>query len=86
MLADKSKKPTEKGYGSVCKNGQQVNGFKQKEKPGEDADKDIAGLSNTLCALRFDVKSDDVDNDWTEFTRDRRSGENRTVENRVDDL
>ena len=37
--------------------------FKRERKAGEDADEDIAGLSNTLCALRFDVKSDDVDND-----------------------
>ena len=61
-----------------------MNGFKEQEKAGEDADKDTAGLSNTLCALRVDVISDDVDNDWTEFTRDRRSGKNRTAENRVD--
>ena len=36
---------------------------------GEGACTDIGGLSSALCAVRFDVMSDDVDNDWTDVTR-----------------
>ena len=33
------------------------------EKAGEDADRDTGGLSNALCAVRFDVMSYDVQSD-----------------------
>ena len=67
-----------KGQGIKGKNGKQVNVLDEQEKAGEDAEKDTGGLSNALCAVSISVMSDEVENDWTEVNRGRRSGHNRT--------
>ena len=51
---------------------------------GEDADKDIGGLSNAFCTLSFIVMFDAVENDWIEVKRGRRPGRIRHVEIRAD--
>ena len=68
------RKPTDKVHGCKVKKGKQVNVLGEQEKAGEDAGNDSGGLSNAPCAVRLDVMSDDVENDWAEVTRDRRSG------------
>ena len=60
-----------------ARGGKQVDVLDEQEKAGEDADEDFAELSNALWAVR--VMSDDVENDWIEVTRDRRSGRRRQV-------
>ena len=71
--------PAEKGYGSKGKKGKQVDVLDERVKAGTDADKDIGRLSNALCAVRFEVMSDDVEIDWTGVMRDHRSGRHRQV-------
>ena len=60
-----------------ARKGKQVDVLDDQEKAGEDADKDFGELSNALWAVR--VISDNVENDWIEVTRDRRSGRHRQV-------
>ena len=63
------------GKDEKCK---KVNVVDEQEKAGEDADKDFGKVSNALWAVR--VMSDNVENDWIEVTRDRRSGRHRQVQ------
>ena len=61
--------PAENGHGSKIKEGKQVEVLGEQETAGEHTVKDIGGLSNGLCTVRFDVMSDDVGNDGIEVTR-----------------
>ena len=51
----------------------------EQQNANEDADKHIGGLSNAGRAVRFEVMSDDVDNDWV--TRNRRPMRKSTRKN-----
>ena len=58
------RKPTDKVHGCKVKKGKQLNVLDEQEKASEDAGNDIGGLSNAPCAVRLDVMSGDVENDW----------------------
>ena len=53
-------------------------------KASEDTDKDIERLSNASCAVKLNMMSDEVENDWMEVKRGRRSGRNRQATIRAD--
>ena len=77
-LVTRPTKPTEKGHGCKDEKSKQVDVLDEQEKAGEDADKYFGDVSNALWPLR--VMSDNVENDWIEVTRDRRSGRHRQVQ------
>ena len=77
MLGDTSNETGREGSWKQGKEEAKVNVLDEQEKAGEDADKDFGKLSNGVWAVR--VMSDDVENDWIEVTRDRKSGRHRQV-------
>ena len=54
--------PTVKGHGGKGKKGKQVHVLDEQQRAGEEADKDIGGVSYALCAVRFHVVSDELEN------------------------
>ena len=60
--ATRPSNPTEKFHGSKDRTGKQVHVLDEQDKAGEDAEKDIGGLSNALCAVHFGMTyADDED-------------------------
>ena len=56
----------------------------EQKKASEHADTDIGRLSNASCAVKLNVMSDEVENDWMEVERGRRSVWNRLAIIRAD--
>ena len=81
VLSVKITEPTEKDQELK---GKEVNVLHEQEKTSVDADKHDEELSNVLCTVNFNVMPDEVEIDWTEVKRGRRSGRNRLVKFRAD--
>ena len=80
----RSTKPTENGEGSKGKQDKQVHVHDEQEKASDDADKDIGRLSKASCAVQLNTMSDEIENDWMEVKKGRRSGRNRQAFIRAD--